>query len=98
MHPSRPFLLYIYEGDKGKYVTCKFHVTWGWLASQDPILGIYKDGVKILDLNGLPDTTNDKVSNYMKQGIYKWDWAQDPDNDTSILTERIIYYSNVSIK
>lgn len=87
-----------YENDKGKFVEWQFHIKWGWLSTQKPILEVYKNGVKVLDLNGLPNTTNDKVGVYMKLGIYKWDWAQNDKNDTSILTKRVIYYDAVTVK
>ena len=87
-----------YLNDKGKWITWKFHIKWGWLASQKPILEVYKNGVKLLDLQGLPNTTNDQKGVYMKLGIYKWEWSQPADIDKSILTKRIVYYDNISIK
>ncbi|MDA8442919.1 MAG: polysaccharide lyase [Peptococcaceae bacterium] len=85
-----------YLNDKGKWVKWTFHVKWGWLPSQQPILEVYKDGVRILDLDGEPNTTNDKVGVYMKLGLYKWDWSQ--SDDTSILARRVVYYDDVSIR
>jgi len=85
-----------YEEDKGQFVTWTFHVKWGWLKTQNPILEVYKDGVRILDLNGLPNTSNNQVGVYMKLGINKWNWAQ-PD-DQSMIAKRVIYYDNVSIR
>ncbi|NPV90426.1 MAG: hypothetical protein HPY50_06615 [Firmicutes bacterium] len=82
-------------GDKGKWVHWKFHVKWGWKASQDPKLEVYKDGVKVLDLNGLPNTMNDQVGVCQKLGIYKPDWSGNPK--ASILNKRVVYYNNVFI-
>ncbi|WP_368294256.1 polysaccharide lyase [Dehalobacter sp. TBBPA1] len=87
-----------YIEDKGKWVTWTFHIKWGWLESQNPILEVYKNGEKILDLNGLPNTMNDKVGTVMKLGVYKWDWAQSGSNNKSILSKRVVYYSNVSVE
>lgn len=85
-----------FVSDKGKWVEWTFHIKWGWKASQKPLLEIYKDGVKVLDLKDYPNTTNDKVGIYMKLGIYKWDWGQ--VKDKSILTKRVIYYDNVMVR
>lgn len=82
-----------YEGDQGKFVTWSFHVKWGWLEAQKPVMEIYKDGVKVLNLINLPNTMNDKIGVYMKLGIYKWDWAQDDAHNWSILNKRVIYYA-----
>lgn len=84
-----------YTADKGKFVNWTFKVKWGWTASQNPKLEIYKDGTKVLDVAG-PNTTNDQKGNLLKLGIYKWDWAQ--SNNTSILSTRVIYFDNVSIQ
>ncbi len=85
-----------YIQDKGKWVNWTFHIKWGWLASQKPILEVYKNGVNVLNLDGLPNTTNDKVGTYWKMGLYKWDWAQG-SQDTSVLSDRVIYFNNVSM-
>jgi hypothetical protein len=85
-----------YLGDKGKWTDWKFHVKWGWLPQHNTILEVYKNGVLVLNRNGQPNTTNDQVGVYMKLGIYKWDWAQDPDIYSTIDT-RVIYYDAVKI-
>lgn len=84
-----------YEADKGQWVDWTFHIKWGWLASQDPILEVYKDGELVLDCNGLPNTTNDQVGVYMKVGLYKWDWKDYPDQ--SSLNSRVIYFDNIEV-
>ncbi len=85
-----------YVDDKGRFVQWTFKVKWGWLDSQNPRIQVYKDGELILDVEG-PNTTNDEEGTVLKLGIYKWDWAQGKDN-TSILSNRVIYYDNVSVK
>ncbi len=85
-----------YLEDKGRFVRWSFHIKWGWKASQDPRLEVFKDGVKVLDLDGRPNTTNDKIGVYFKFGIYKWEWAE--PEDPSILSRRVIYYDDISIQ
>lgn len=86
-----------FSGDKGKFVTWKFHIKWGWLVSQHPFIEVYKNNIKILDLKDAPNAMNDKNGVYQKLGIYKWNWAQPGLENTSILTRRVIYYDNVIV-
>ena len=85
-----------YLTDKGNWVDWTFHVKWGWLISQHPIMQIYKNGNKILELKDKPNTTNDKIGVSMELGIDKNQWAV--KNNPSILTTRVIYYDNVRIQ
>ncbi|WP_368294259.1 polysaccharide lyase [Dehalobacter sp. TBBPA1] len=87
-----------YLEDKGRWVTWTFHIKWGWLKSQNPILEVYKDKKKILDLNGLPNTMNDQVGVHMKLGMYKTDWQEDIEQNKSDLEKRVIYFDGVSIR
>lgn len=84
-----------YLGDKGNWVNWKFHVKWGWLASQSPILEVYKNNTLIYSANGKPNMTNDQHGVYMKIGIYKWEWQN--SQTPSILTKRVVYYDNINI-
>lgn len=84
-----------YSSDLGKWVRWVYHVKWGWLFEHNTILEVYKDGIKVLDCNGLPNMTNDEIGVYLKVGIYKVDWIKNPN--PSILTRRVIYHKNVSI-
>ncbi len=81
--------------EPGQWVDWQFHVKWGWLPSQDPILEIYKDGELVVERNGLPNTTNDKSGVYNKIGIYKWGWAS---GGTSSCDTRVIYYDNYIVR
>lgn len=83
------------DADKGRWTDWVFHVKWGWQASQDPKLEVYKNGVLVVNQNGQPNTTNDAVAPYFKMGIYKWDWKEDPLR--SDLTTRVVYYDRVLI-
>jgi len=84
-----------YIDDKGIWVDWNFHVKWGWKASQDPLIEIFKNGKLIQTIKG-PNTTNDKVGICQELGISDGQWTV-PGNP-SILTDRIIYYDNVSIQ
>jgi hypothetical protein len=83
-----------YLDDKGKWIDWTFHVKWGWLVSQHPLIQVYKDGEKIFELKDEPNTTNDETGVYMQFGIYKWEWGH-PEIDNSILTKRVLYFSSV---
>lgn len=85
-----------YVEDKGRFVQWRFKIRWGWLPSHSPVLEVYKDGVEVLNLNGMPNTTNDENGVVMKVGIYKWDWNQRYDH--SILDRRVIYYDRILIE
>lgn len=84
-----------YANDRGKWTSWVFHIKWGWFPEHNPKLEIYKNGIKVVDQNGLPNTTNDIIAPYFKIGIYKWDWA-DP-GATSNTTTRVVYYDSVKI-
>lgn len=81
-----------YVGDKGKWVDWAFHVRWGWLSEHKPLVEVYKNNKRIFRL-AIPNTYNDQAGVYQKLGIYKWDWADTPEN--SILTKRVVYYDSV---
>lgn len=83
------------DSDKGRWTNWVFHVKWGWLASQNPKLEVYKNGVLVLNQNGLPNTTNDRVAPYFKMGIYKWDWKEDPLRSDTY--SRVVYFDRVVI-
>lgn len=80
----------------GKWTEWEIHVKWGWLPEHNTILEIYKDGVKLVDLNGQPNTTNDVQAPYLKLGIYKWQWMD--KNSSSILDKRVVYFKDVVIQ
>lgn len=84
-----------YLDDKGKWTDWTFHVKWGWLTSQHPIIEVYKNGSKACEIRDKPNTTNDIQGVRMQCGIYKWQWGH-PDVDQSILTNRVVYFSSVS--
>ncbi|MCX8129454.1 MAG: heparin lyase I family protein [Clostridia bacterium] len=83
-----------YANDKGRWVEWAFHVKWGWLDSQNPFIKIYKDKKQVFSRVG-PNTTNDSKGNYMKMGIYKWEW-NNPAN-RSVVQKRVVYYDDIYI-
>lgn len=84
-----------YANDRGKWTSWVFHIKWGWFPEHNPKLEIYKNGTKVVERNGMPNTTNDVIAPYFKIGIYKWDWA-DP-GATSNTTKRVVYFDSVKI-
>lgn len=84
-----------YIGDKGRFVHWSFKIKWGWLDSHAPKIEVFKDGAKILVIDG-PNTTNDENGVVMKLGVYKWDWNQ--RRNRSILDKRVIYYDRILIE
>jgi hypothetical protein len=80
-----------YVEDKGKWVDWAFHVRWGWLPEHTPLVEIFKNGKRIFR-STLPNAYNDIQGTYQKLEVYKWDWADNPEN--SILTQRVVYYDN----
>lgn len=87
-----------YLDDKGKWVDWTFHIKWGWLASQYPMIRVYKDGNKVFELIDEPNTTNDEQGTRMQIGIYKWEWGQSGYFNRSILTNRVIYFDNIIVR
>ncbi|MCR6545244.1 polysaccharide lyase [Dehalobacterium formicoaceticum] len=85
-----------YNADKDRWVDWTFHVKWGWERSHKPQLEIFKDGKRIFARTGVPNTKNDKQGVYMKLGIYKWDWEENPGN--SSLDKRVVYYDSIEIR
>lgn len=85
-----------YESDKGRWVRWTFIIRWGWLDEQNPRIQVFKDGLRILTIEG-PNATNDQHGVEMNLGLTKWDWNQG-ENDTSIVSKRVVYYDDVSIR
>lgn len=82
-----------YEADKGVWTDWAFHVRWGWLPEHAPLLEVYKNRTLVYRSTG-PNTTNDAVGNYVKMGVYKWDWWQGKPSDTS---RRVIYHDEFRV-
>ncbi len=68
----------------------------GWYR-KNPKIKVYKDGVLILNLDGLPNTMNDQKGVNQQFGIYKWEWDGSDPSCISRLTKRVIYFDDVSV-
>lgn len=60
--------------------------------TSDGILEIWKNGTKVLTING-PVYYNDETGPYFKMGIYKWGWS---GNESSVST-RTLYFDEVRV-
>jgi len=56
----------------GKWTKFVVHFRPGYLASQNPILEVWRDGVKIITHTAINSSPNSK-GEYSKMGVYKWD-------------------------
>ena len=53
------------------------------------ILEVWKDGVKVIDRQNLPNSYNDDNYPYFKAGIYKWSWGG--------ISQKIMYWDQIRI-
>ena len=79
-----------YSGDLGKWVDWEFSIHWDY--NEKGELVVKKDNVTVVNLENISLGYNDKVGNYFKFGVYKWDWKT---KSTSV-SERIIYHDDFS--
>ena len=56
---------------------------------------LYQNGSLVYSRLSLPNTYDDVQGGYAKQGIYKWDWVDNPG--VSQVTQRVMYCDNFSI-
>jgi polysaccharide lyase-like protein len=90
-----------YKQDLGKWTDWVVHVRW----SADPqagVLQVWKNGKQypLMDAAGQDrshgqNKFDDGQGNYMKIGIYKWDWKNRPER--SKIGSRVIYYDDLRI-
>lgn len=79
----------------GRWTDWVVHVKWS--AGADGLLEIWRDGKPVPGFFGKrgKNTHDDpRHGNYMKIGIYKWDWSQGKPSDT---TQRVMYYDELRI-
>ncbi len=105
-----------YDNDKGKWTNWVVYVRWS--SGQDGVLRIWKDGQRCLlvdkegnDREYGQNKFADDHGNYMKFGIYKWNWTKckldeldkpdkcrdRPYRGPSETTQRILYYGELRI-
>jgi hypothetical protein len=61
--------------------------------TSDGILEMWKNGTKVLTINGPGVYYNDETGPYFKMGIYKWGWS----GTGSTVSERTLYWDDVKI-
>lgn len=77
-----------YQDDLETWVDWVYYVKWDYRGNG--ALKIWKNGMIVMDLDQIAIGYNDLVGCYIKFGLYKWDWKQDPGDVTS----RSIYHDN----
>jgi hypothetical protein len=80
--------------ETGKWTNWVFHIKFSW--ENDGILEIWKNGVKVYSRYG-PNSYNDENTPYFKLGIYKWMWMPNQDQGHSLITNRVLYISDIRI-
>jgi hypothetical protein len=78
----------------GRWTDWVVHVKWS--ANGDGVLDIWKDGSPVsgfFQKQGR-NAYASSLGNYMKIGIYKWDWSHDRPSDT---TRRVMYFDELRI-
>ena len=86
-----------YSADLGTYKTGQwnnFAIYVHWSYGKDGLLVIYHNGVEVFRRTGA-NYYNDKIGPYMKLGIYKWDWTEQPGY--SQVQRRTIFLDNVRV-
>jgi Polysaccharide lyase len=79
----------------GLWTDWVFHVKWS--SGDDGLVQIWKDGRPVTDFANKAgkNTYHDpNHGNYMKIGIYKWDWSQGRPSDT---TRRVMYHDELRV-
>jgi hypothetical protein len=79
----------------GRWTDWVVHVKWS--AGEGGVLNIWKDGKPVpgfFQKQGKNTHLDPRHGNYMKIGIYKWDWSQGKPSST---TRRIMYYDELRI-
>jgi hypothetical protein len=91
-HAVRSFSFGTPVSDEGKVVN--------WVLRYRPddkgagaITDLFKDGVRVVNAIGLPNSYPDEKSAYLKIGVYKWWWITRPSD----VSERTMYYGDVEI-
>ncbi len=81
----------VYE--TGKWTDYVVHVKWS--LSNDGLIELWKNGVKVFTKTGPNSYPGYATGNYMKSGIYKWRWHSDPASSKTYV--RIVYQDEIRI-
>jgi hypothetical protein len=78
----------------GRWTDWVFHVKWS--AGADGVVQIWKDGQPVAGFGNRigKNTYQSSYGNYMKIGIYKWDWSQGNPSDT---VRRVMYHDELRV-
>ncbi len=81
-----------YETDR--WTDWVFHVRWS--TGADGLVQVWKDGRPVAGFENRigRNTYDSSYGNYMKIGIYKWDWSQKKPSDTS---RRVMYHDELRV-
>jgi hypothetical protein len=81
-----------YDHDIGVWTDWVVSVVWSPVATG--MIRVWKNGRTVYHRQGIQTKFSDGKENYVKFGIYKWDWAQ---GKPSITTERSMFYDELRI-
>ena len=73
------------------------HVRMGYLASQNPITEVWRDGVKIVSDTGINSSPLDS-GEYSKMGLYKWDGTWGAVNSRASQVSPLYFAQGTSLK
>lgn len=76
-----------------RVISWRVEVRWAW--DDTGYLRCFKDDEKVVDETG-PNCYNDREGPYLKFGIYKPSWAEDPPLVAPGVTQRTVFFSFVS--
>jgi hypothetical protein len=79
--------------DTGQWTDWVVSVVWSPVKAG--MIRVWKNGRTVYDESGIQTKFNDGKGNYIKFGIYKWDWAK--QNTPSVATERSMFYDELRI-
>jgi hypothetical protein len=87
---SKIIVIGSYANDLGKWIDWEFFVHWDYSGKGE--LKVKKNGVTVIDSKNISIGYNDKVGNYLKFGLYKWDWKK----ISTAVNQRLIYHDDFS--
>jgi hypothetical protein len=79
---------------KEKWIDWVFHIKHGH--DETGIVEVWKDGTKVIDRVGMPNSYNDTTPPYLRCGIYKWPWKFLVGAPPAI-KQRVLYFGPVRV-
>lgn len=74
---------------KNQWIDWVVHIKFAY--DNTGILEVWKDGIKVIDRQNMPNSYNDEKLPYFKLGVYKWNW-----NGSSV-NQKVLYWDEVRI-